>query len=232
MPATKAAFFDIDGTLVRGLLIVDFPRYLSREQLFDRTLQGKICELARLYQRGKVSYRYISTRIPRLYAAGIRGLTRSEVLREAKAFMHESRSRILPYSERLVSLMAKRGFFTVAVSGSPIEVLVPLRKLGFRKIFGTETETQDGRYTGKVQRNLILAEEKKKLVDTLVREQGVDTEGSYAFGDTDQDVPLLHAVGNPVVLNPNPVLRRYAARKGWLVPRHVVEDVEALLASA
>jgi phosphoserine phosphatase len=126
--------------------------------------------------------------------------------------------------------MVRRGFLTVAVSGSPIEVIAPLKELGFQKVFGTEMEVRRGRYTGKVVRNLILAEEKQKLVASLVTRYRVDASLSWAFGDTEQDLPMWRTVGNPVVLNPRRHLRAYAVRRGWMVPSQVVKEVRARLA--
>ena len=229
MSARRVALFDVDGTLVRGLLIVDFPGYLVRKGCFDPEKESEIRCLAQLYRRGSVSYRYISTRIPRLYAAGIEGQAQSRVRELGRAFIRETKGRIFPYTKGLVSLMARSGFLTVAISGSPLEVISPLKPLGFDKIFGTEMEVRRGVYTGRVQRNLILSGEKRKVVDTLSTRYRVDFEHSFAFGDTEQDLPLLGAVGNPVPLNPNSALLTIATARGWQNPRSVLQEVKALM---
>jgi len=229
MSPRRTALFDVDGTLIRGLLIVDFPGYLVRKGCFNPEKESEIRSLAQLYRRGAVSYRYISTRIPRLYAAGIEGQAQTRVRELGRSFIREAKGRIFPYTKGLVSLMARSGFLTVAISGSPIEVISPLKSLGFAKIFGTEMEVQRGTYTGKVQRNLILSEEKKKVVGTLSTRYHVDFENSFAFGDTEQDLPLLDTVGNPVPLNPNSALRKTATAKGWTIPQSVLREVKALL---
>lgn len=194
---------------------------------FDRGREHEIHALARLYRKGTVTYRYISTRIPRLYATGIKGQARSRVRALASDFIRESKHRLFPYSERLVSLMEHRGYFTVAVSGSPIEVVSPLRSLGFARILGSSMEVRRGAYTGRVEQNLIIAEAKKRAIDSLARQHHLDLENSFAFGDTEQDLPLLRAVGNPVPVNPNPALRTLAARNGWRIPRQVLREVAA-----
>ena len=229
MNAGRVALFDVDGTLVRGLLIVDFPGYLARTGCFDPGKESEIRSLAQLHRRGAVSYRYISTRIPRLYAAGIEGQAQSRVRELGRTFIREAKGRLFPYTKGLVSLMARSGFLTVAISGSPIEVVSPLKPLGFAKIFGTEMEVRRGVYTGRVQRNLILSEEKKKVVGTIATKYPVDFENSFAFGDTEQDLPLLSEVGNPVSLNPNSALQVIATAKGWPIPRSVLREVKALL---
>ena len=229
---SKVALFDIDGTLVKGLLIVDFPGYLVKQGCFDRASESQISRLARNYKQGFVSYRYISTRIPKLYATGIKGQSQSKILRLARTFIRTSKGRVLPYSKRLVSLLAQHGFLTAAISGSPVEVLLPLKPWGFRRIFGTQMEVKSGIYTGRVRRNLIVAEEKERVVEALTSGRHIDTQGSYAFGDTEQDVPLLNAVGNPIPLNPNRRLRSYATRKGWSISKDVLKELEKRLVRA
>jgi hypothetical protein len=40
---------------------------------------------------------------------------------------------------------------------------------------------------------------------------------SYAYSDSESDLPMLRVVGHPVVVNPDPDLRRIAAEEGWEV---------------
>ncbi len=38
---------------------------------------------------------------------------------------------------------------------------------------------------------------------------------SYAYSDSESDLPMLRAVGHPVVVNPDAALRAIAPREGW-----------------
>lgn len=225
----KAAFFDIDGTLIKGLIICSFPDYLAEKGVFDRNTNEGIQELTRLYSEGKRSYRYISVRIPTLYAIGIKGRRQLEIMKLAPFFMMEYDKNVFSYSQGLISLMNRNDFFTIAVSGSPIEAVSVLKNMGFGKIYGTEMTVREGIYTGKVKRNLIIAEEKRKLVTSIIKKYGIDMKESFAFGDTEQDLPMLRRVGNPVPLNPSPLLREYALKEGWHIPKNVLKGVKELL---
>ena len=88
---------------------------------------------------------------------------------------------------------------------------------------------RNGKYTGGVRTNLCVAEAKSRLVGELIKKYGIDAARSFAFGDTEQDLPLLGAVGNPIALNPNLNLQRHATKRGWLIPEDVVREVRALL---
>ena len=46
-------------------------------------------------------------------------------------------------------------------------------------------------------------------------QEGVDLRHSYAYADSYSDLPLLRAVGNPVVVSPDSSLYRYARRRRW-----------------
>ena len=51
----------------------------------------------------------------------------------------------------------------------------------------------------------------------LAEREGIDLAASYAYSDSESDLPMLRAVGHPVVVNPDPDLRRIAAEEGWEV---------------
>src|SRR2546422_10724864 len=46
-------------------------------------------------------------------------------------------------------------------------------------------------------------------------QEGIDLRQSYACADSHSDLPLLRAVGNPVVVSPDSALYRYAKRRRW-----------------
>jgi HAD superfamily phosphoserine phosphatase-like hydrolase len=225
----KAAFFDIDGTLLKGFIICAFPDYLAGRGFFDKRKNERIQELTRLYWEGKISYRHAGVLIPKLYAAGIKGRRQSEIIKLAPAFMREHSRNMRPYTKGLISLMNKSGFMTIAISASPIEALLELKSIGFMKIYGSEMEVRRGVYTGRLMRDLALSESKREVINSLIKRYGINTRDSFAFGDTEQDLPMLSSVGHPVPLNSNPLLREYAMRKGWCIPKDVLKEVKEIL---
>lgn len=218
----------MDGTLIKGYMILAFPDFLAKKGFFDRKANDRIQNLCRLYSSGKIRYRVLSVKIPGLFAAGIEGQTQSEIEGLAMEFTRIYSKNIFPYSRKLVSLMNNHGFFTVAVSGSPIEVLKTL-EMGFRETQGTEMEVVNGIYTGKVRRNLIISEGKEKVIASIIDRHAFDLGHSFAFGDTEQDLVMLRRVGNPLVLNPNSSLREEALEKGWRIPHDVIGEVKERL---
>jgi phosphoserine phosphatase len=50
-------------------------------------------------------------------------------------------------------------------------------------------------------------------------EHDIDLSASYAYSDSLSDLPMLEAVGHPVVVNPDPALAEVAKREEWQVMR-------------
>jgi phosphoserine phosphatase len=49
--------------------------------------------------------------------------------------------------------------------------------------------------------------------------EGIDLAASYAYSDSESDLPMLRVVGNPVAVNPDAELRRVARDEGWEIMR-------------
>lgn len=71
-----------------------------------------------------------------------------------------------------------------------------------------------GQCTGRI-RGTIPHQHLKAAVVFEAGKRGVSLADSYAFGDTFNDVPMLEAVGHPVVVNPGAKLARLAESRGW-----------------
>jgi HAD superfamily hydrolase (TIGR01490 family) len=91
--------------------------------------------------------------------------------------------------------------------------------LGFDGGLGTPLEEVDGLYTGKLAGPFAYRDGKPKLMRALAAERGLDLSESYAYSDSESDLPMLRAVGHPVAVNPDPELGRIARQEGWDVLR-------------
>lgn len=214
---TRASFFDLDDTLIKGHMIFEFSKFLVGKGKFDSGMFQKEKKLAIGLAEGKVKYRKASVEIPELFSKGLKGQKKEEIKELAKEFIEGYKKEIFHFSRELVKLMNDYGL-TIAVSGSPAEVVEVIQKeLGLNLSFGTVSEVKDGTYTGKLERNLAVVEEKKKVLQKIVKEREIELEKSFAFGDSDQDLVLLERVGYPVVINPHSSLRKTAEDKEWPV---------------
>ena len=53
----------------------------------------------------------------------------------------------------------------------------------------------------------------------MARSEDIDLSESFAYSDSVTDVPMLEAVGHPVVVNPDSDLERLAVERGWEIRR-------------
>jgi len=74
-----------------------------------------------------------------------------------------------------------------------------------------------GRLTGRFETPLCHGEGKVIRARRWADEHGVKLRDSWFYSDSYSDVPMLEAVGEPRVVNPDPRLAVYARRKGWPV---------------
>jgi HAD superfamily hydrolase (TIGR01490 family) len=87
--------------------------------------------------------------------------------------------------------------------------------LAFDGGLGSQLEVLDGRYTGRPSGPFNYREGKVVAMQRLAAREGLDLSLSYAYSDSESDLPMLRAVGHAVVVNPDPELRRIAAQEGW-----------------
>jgi len=121
-------------------------------------------------------------------------------LREHQALGHGSW--VLTASPTYVAAAAKRG-------------------LGVDGVVGTRMEVGgDGRLTGEPFLPLMQGPEKARVVHEVAAEAGVGLDDCWAYSDSMADVEMLEAVGHPVAVSPDPVLRELANRKGWELIEH------------
>jgi putative phosphoserine phosphatase/1-acylglycerol-3-phosphate O-acyltransferase len=213
----KASFFDIDGTLVQGLMIHEFPKQLAKKDIFEKKLFKEIENWVRLYLKDKATYRKIAIEIPKLYSKGLKNIKEEVINKEARKFVSFYLKKFIrPYTMDLVKLMKSYGL-TIGISGSPIEVVSLVGKLfNFDVTYGSELEIKDGIYTGLIKQNMIIKETKEKVIERFVIENKIDLKKSFGFGDTEQDLSFLSKVGMPIALNPNIELLKVFKKNKWL----------------
>lgn len=111
------------------------------------------------------------------------------------------------------------GDYTAIVTASTRYASAPLaRELGIAGIVATEVEVDEaGVLTGGVVWPLCYGEGKVERTRRALAAVGLSLEDARFYTDSITDLPLLLAVGEPVVVNPDPRLRREAERRGWPV---------------
>ncbi len=81
------------------------------------------------------------------------------------------------------------------------------------------SEVKDGIFTGKPTGLFIYRSDKARAIEQLAEREGIDLSASYAYSDSESDLPMLQVVGHPVAVNPDRELLRVAREQGWQVLR-------------
>ena len=91
--------------------------------------------------------------------------------------------------------------------------------LTFDGAVGSVAEVVDGAYTGRAGGPFNYREGKAQAIRELAEREGIDLAASYAYSDSESDLPMLRLVGHPVAVNPDAELARVARAEGWEIMR-------------
>jgi HAD superfamily hydrolase (TIGR01490 family) len=90
--------------------------------------------------------------------------------------------------------------------------------LGFHSLLCSRFEVDaEGRFTGRPDGALCYGEGKLQHAQALADALQVPLRDCAFYTDSFTDAPVLEVVGRPVAVNPDPRLRRHAARRGWSI---------------
>lgn len=216
----EAAFFDLDKTVIAKASMMAFGRAFYREGLIGRRSLVKGMWTQLLYVRHGASEETLA-KIRHAALALTAGWEQDHVRRVVTGALRAVVDPIT-YAEAIDAIAGHRaaGRLVVIVSAAPEEIVEPLAAyLGVDEAIGSQAEVgDDGRYTGRMAR-YAYGPTKAALMAELAAERGIDLAGSWAYSDSATDLPMLEAVGHPVVVNPDKALERVARQRGWPVHR-------------
>lgn len=212
-----AAFFDLDGTLIGCNSAVLYMRYLRRTRQVSRSLALKAVYHAVRYRLGLLD-------VERAFGASlewIRGRLEADVAAECRRWYESTvRRRLYPEMVAVVRRHRRAGHVPVIIS-SATRYLGELaaRDAGIAHLLVNRLHVREGRFTGTAERPYCYGRGKIYWARRFAAEYGCDLRESFFYTDSVTDLPLLELVGKPRVVNPDPLLRWIAWRRGWPVLR-------------
>jgi HAD superfamily hydrolase (TIGR01490 family) len=112
----------------------------------------------------------------------------------------------------------RRVFIITAAAQELADTLA--RVLAFDGGIGSQfSEVRDGVFTGRPAGYFIYRADKARAVQELAGREGIDLSASYAYSDSESDLPMLRLVGHPVAVNPDRELNAIARAEGWEILR-------------
>ncbi len=215
-----AAFFDLDKTLMAGSSGMQFARIATRHGIVGRRqLASWAVEHLRYRLRGTTDAR--TEEVLRVARDLITGVPVRSLERLNPEVMAAILPRVFPQMLEEVYAHQDAGRATFIVSAAGNGVVESLAQvLGMDGGIGTSYEVGgDGTFTGRFEGPFVYGPGKVVAMESFAASHGIDLAASYAYSDSLSDLPMLRAVGNPVVVNPDPPLARIAAEEGWQAMR-------------
>ena len=210
------AFFDVDGTLLKSTIVHYYIWMRFKETPFL---------LKHLWLIGflpKIVYYLVLDRVSRprfnqVFYRNYRGMSATEIKRlSTDMFETYLRPNIFPAAISQIQEHKEQGTPVVFVTGSLDFIVQPIADyLAIDSVLAPQLHEQNGQFTGELTTVPLIAEEKAKAVQAYAEQHGISLEESYAYGDSQSDLPMLECVGNPVVVNPGKKLREKALASGW-----------------
>ncbi|MBI5159858.1 MAG: HAD family hydrolase [Micrococcales bacterium] len=213
------AFFDVDNTLMRGTSLFHLGVEAWRRGVIGwRDVAPFAWHQLRFIRKGENHAHLGSAQERALSLVG--GHRTEEILALAERIWERISPRLWPETVALTKEHLAKGHEVWLISATPVEVgrLIATR-LGLTGALGTRTEDVAGVYTGRLVGHVLHGERKAVAARELAGAIGADLAESWAYSDSRNDIPLLTLVGNPVVVNPDPVLTLHAASNRWPVMR-------------
>jgi phosphoserine phosphatase len=190
----KLVAMDMDSTLITIECI---------DEIADmQGLKKEVSEITEAAMRGELDF---AASLKRRVAL-LEGLDASALER-----VYEERLRLSPGAEEMLKAVRQAGLKTLLVSGGFTYFTTRLKeRLGLDYTHANELEIVNGRLTGKVIGGIVDADEKKRTVERVCAELGIQPSQAIVMGDGANDLKMMSISGMSVAFRAKPVVREQA----------------------
>jgi HAD superfamily hydrolase (TIGR01490 family) len=211
------AVFDMDGTLLSSNVVESYLQ-LRLPELGLPAKAREVSEVARALPRWLATERKDRSAFLRMVYRRYEGASLTDLERIVDEHIRNTMlTRLSPSAVRALREHRAAGHHLVLVTGAVEPLTRPIAPL-FDEIVAAELQVDNhGRCTGLLERPPLVGESRASWLRHRATEAGWDLAASYAYADSTSDLPLLRAVGHPVVIDPDVVLSRVARKERWPV---------------
>ena len=215
-PPRAAAFYDVDGTLIRGNIVHAFAWYAANQPTPTASLWKSVTTVL------SVPFFAVSDKISRklfneFFYGYYRGQSEDRLwLLSEELFDDVIKKSLRAGAHDLVQESKRAGALPVLVSGGLDFTVVPLaRHLGIEHIIANRLEFKRGYATGQLKKPLVAGATKAQVMRDFAHEHNIDLAQSHAYSDSYSDYAMLSVVGRPCAVNPDFRLRNVAQSYDW-----------------
>jgi HAD superfamily hydrolase (TIGR01490 family) len=212
----RAAFFDVDGTLVRTNIVHAFAFYaMNQGSILGTAWQTMktVASIPLFVATDRLDRKLFNELFYRYYAG--QSEDRLETLAD-ELFEDVLLPAVLPGAQALVDEARRAGCKIVFVTGAlDFTVRRLASHLGADDLIANRMRFVQGFATGQVVPPIIEGAHKALAIRDYCVREGLALEGSFAYSDSFSDYPMLAVVGHPAAVNPDPRLARVARAYEW-----------------
>jgi HAD superfamily hydrolase (TIGR01490 family) len=214
----KAAFYDIDGTLISTNVVHAYAYYAMNEGSIRGIVGRAAGTFASLPVFGALNFidrKVFNEFFYRYYA----GFTEDRLLTLAEDMFEDLiKGAIYPKAQDLIDEARRDGSRIVLVSGALDFTMRPLaRHLKADDLIANKMQFVGGRATGKVIPPIIEGANKANVIREYCEKHGLELSKCHAYSDSASDYAMLAVVGRPTAVNPDLRLRALARSYNWPV---------------
>jgi len=208
------AIFDLDNTLIAGDCELNWCTLIASRGLVDTAYIEEISQCFLEYEAGTINYiEYDKVLLRPLIA-----FSKNQLNELVKIFLGQIQPLFRPEMLQQLEDHRRNGDIVLLVTASISLLAVPIAQmLGIQILICTQIEIEDGVLTGNLLGEPVFHEEKVRRVISWIENNPVTLEGSWAWGDSNNDIPILSLVDHPVAVYPDKLLRSHAVKKNWQI---------------
>jgi HAD superfamily hydrolase (TIGR01490 family) len=214
----KAAFFDIDNTLIKGNLQLIYTLFFLKKKYFKFIPLIKLFYYATLYEFKMIKCHFVEkSGLP--FLAGIKKQDLDELMKLYSNQIYETAIKKRLNQKVLFEMnrLKQEGYKIIILSAVPEFFIKNIaEKLGIKDYIGSKLHTAYDKFTGKID-FFCYDINKLKAMKKFANKHNIDLKESYSFGDSFTDRKELGFVGYPVAVNPDFRLKKYAKHNDWVI---------------
>jgi HAD superfamily hydrolase (TIGR01490 family) len=211
-----AAFYDLDGTLVRTNLVHAFAFTARNQQGVFRSIRKTAATLASV--PFFMAADFFSRRLFNdVFFVRYKGESEDRLRSMAEElFDTVLRPSIYPGAYSLIDKSRQLGLRQVLVTGALDLTVQPLAKhLKIDDYVTNRLEFVDGYATGRLLPPVMAAATKASWMRIYAEKEKLNLSDCYGYSDSMSDLPMLSVVGHPTAVNPDIRLRNTALQHDW-----------------
>jgi len=215
-PPGRAAFFDMDNTVLRVETGMSWVRFLFRRGELAPRMVIKALYWQALYKLAVLDMDAVFAKL----CLGLRGDSEAEMIAKCEIWYRDHISReVAPAARAAIERHRRAGDLVVLATGSTQYAARPVAHgVGIEHVLSSELEVERGVFTGRAAA-YCFGQHKVTLAERWAAKHGVDLATSYFYSDSYNDLPMLERVGTAIAINADARLRRHARRRGWATHR-------------